>query len=153
MTTHGGKRPGSGRPPRAGGSADRGLHVRLTEAERAELTDGLLPDETLSDLLRQGGLEIVRRRHKETTMTTTTHGYHIPPSNQGQTIEVGYLQVGDALLRRTEDRSTGRVTYAVANLEPDEVDAIEPWNTEPDLPADRWRTVPASDARDIEQGR
>lgn len=86
-------------------------------------------------------------------MTTTTHSYHIPPSNQGQTIEVGYLQVGDALLRRTEDRSTGRVTYAVANLEPEEVDSIEPWNDEPDIAERRWRTISAADARDIADGR
>ena len=86
-------------------------------------------------------------------MITTTHGYHIPPSNQGQTIEVGYLQVGDTLLQRREDRATGRVTYAVADLDPDEIDVVEPWNSEPDLPADRWRTATARDARDIEQGR
>ena len=63
MTGHGGPRPNqTGRPPRAGGGRDHGLHVRLSEAERAELEDGLLDGETLSDLLRSGGLTTVRER-------------------------------------------------------------------------------------------
>lgn len=95
--THGGRRPNqTGRPPRAGGGRDHGLHVRLSEAERAELEDGLLEcetcigtgrirdgetdesrkclncngdgySETLSDLLRAGGLALVRSRHSKET--------------------------------------------------------------------------------------
>lgn len=63
---HGGKRPGAGRPPRGDVAAIR-TPVRLTEAERAELTDGLEDGESLSDVLREGGLQLVRRRAKERT--------------------------------------------------------------------------------------
>lgn len=53
--------PGGGRKPRAGG-AGRMVGVRLSPEEEAELTDALLPGETISGLLRDGGLELVRRR-------------------------------------------------------------------------------------------
>ena len=58
---HGGRRRGAGRPPRAG-EPTKPFVVRLTEAERAEIADGLLEGETLSDVLREGGLALVRRR-------------------------------------------------------------------------------------------
>jgi hypothetical protein len=59
--SHGGKRPGAGRPPRTGGPA-RNFTVRLSEAEEAELVAALRDGETISDLLRTGGLGEARRR-------------------------------------------------------------------------------------------
>lgn len=63
--TRGGKRPGSGRPARAGGAATERATVWLAEAERAELTAALRDGETLSDMLREGGLQMARRRRSE----------------------------------------------------------------------------------------
>lgn len=69
--THGGKRARAGRPPRAGVVADYQAKVWLTEAERAELIAALRDGEALADLLREGGLQLARRRKpKETTMAT-----------------------------------------------------------------------------------
>lgn len=58
----GGPRPGSGRPLRGEAPAAHIIRVRLTDAEKAELTAGLRDDETISQLLRDGGLRLVRAR-------------------------------------------------------------------------------------------
>lgn len=62
VTARGGKRPGAGRPPRAGVASGRDYHVRVSEAEEAELHDGLLEGETISSVMRDGALALVRRR-------------------------------------------------------------------------------------------
>jgi hypothetical protein len=61
VTAHGGKRPGAGRPASRGGPGSV-TSVRLSEAERAELEAALRDGETLSDLLREGGLRLARSR-------------------------------------------------------------------------------------------
>lgn len=60
----GGVRDGSGRKPRAG-TAGRNVTIRLSVADEAELTAGMRDGETLSDVLRDGGLDRVRRRRAE----------------------------------------------------------------------------------------
>lgn len=50
-----------GRKPRAG-SPGRNVTVRLSEAVEAELRDGMRKKECLSDVLRDGGLALVRLR-------------------------------------------------------------------------------------------
>lgn len=57
------RRPGGGRKPRAG-AAGRMVGVKLAPEEEAELTAGLRPEETLSDLLREGALALVRSRRR-----------------------------------------------------------------------------------------
>lgn len=60
--TRGGARPGSGRKPRASAAARVRVTVWLTAAERTALTDGLRDGETISGVLRDGGLQLVRGR-------------------------------------------------------------------------------------------
>lgn len=62
MTAHGGARPNSGRKPRATAAASVRVTVWLTAAERDALTDGLRAGETISGVLRDGGLLLVRGR-------------------------------------------------------------------------------------------
>ncbi len=62
--TRGGKRAGSGRPPARGAAATERATVWLTEAEHAELAAASGDGESVADLLRDGGLMLVReRRH------------------------------------------------------------------------------------------
>ena len=69
--THGGKRPGAGRPARASGAARHRATVWLSDEEQAELTAALRDGETLGGVLRDGGLQLVRRRKpQEETMQT-----------------------------------------------------------------------------------
>lgn len=58
----GGRRPGAGRPARASTAAQDRVTVRLSPEERGELEAGLRAGETVSDLLRAGGLALVRGR-------------------------------------------------------------------------------------------
>ena len=58
----GGPRPGSGRPLRGEAPASVVVRVRLTESEHAEMDGGTRDDETISQLLRDGGLRLVRAR-------------------------------------------------------------------------------------------
>lgn len=58
----GGSRPGSGRKPRGGSAARVRVTVWLAEEEAAEMTAALRDDETISQLLRDGGLRLVRAR-------------------------------------------------------------------------------------------
>lgn len=51
----------AGRKPRAG-TPGRNVTVRLPEAIEAELRAGMRDTECLSDVLREGGLALVRRR-------------------------------------------------------------------------------------------
>lgn len=67
MTPRGGARPGAGRKPRAEGAATVSHTVWLTETEAAELTGGLRDGETVSSVLRDGGLRIVRSRKPPVT--------------------------------------------------------------------------------------
>lgn len=60
--THGGPRPGAGRPRSDAPTATERIEVRATEAEKGELLAGLRDGETLSDVLREGGLRLVRSR-------------------------------------------------------------------------------------------
>jgi hypothetical protein len=54
--------PRTGRPPRGGVTATERVTVWLTEAELAEIEDGRRDPETVSDVLRDGGLKLVRER-------------------------------------------------------------------------------------------
>lgn len=58
----GGPRPGAGRPMRGGTPTDRRVTVLLTDAEYAEIDGSRRPGETISQLLRDGGLRLVRAR-------------------------------------------------------------------------------------------
>lgn len=62
LPMRGGKRPGAGRPPRAGKASTVKVTVPLTDDEAAELTNALRDGETLAGLLRDGGLRLARRR-------------------------------------------------------------------------------------------
>lgn len=64
---HGGKREGAGRKPRGEAAASIKVTVKLTEAEAAELTGGMRDGETLAQLLRDGGLRLVRARRTPET--------------------------------------------------------------------------------------
>lgn len=82
--------------------------------------------------------------------------YIIPPECQGQIVEVSYLQQGDILLRRAEDRSEvplspARVQHYVVQLDDDEIDTIEPWNAEP-TPRGEWRPITELRAEQIHKG-
>lgn len=63
----GGARPGAGRKPR-GSEAGRKLTVALSPEEQSTLLAAIRTDpdgkpiETLTDMLREGGLELARRR-------------------------------------------------------------------------------------------
>lgn len=74
--------------------------------------------------------------------------FSTPPARQGQIVEVSYCQVGDVLLRRRVDRSDRSETYASCDLEADEIDAIEPWNSEP-TPSGDWTQITAEQAQAI----
>ncbi len=63
--THGGARPRAGRPLRGGAPSMHRPACWLTEAEWAELTDGLRDGERVADLLRDGALALVRARRIE----------------------------------------------------------------------------------------
>lgn len=58
---HGGKRSNAGRRPRSD-APGRNVTVRLSPADEAELTGGIRDGETLSTVLRDGGLHLVRSR-------------------------------------------------------------------------------------------
>lgn len=62
MPSHGGRRPGAGRKPRADGPATSEIWVKVTDSERAELLGGLREGETLAGFLREHGLAAMRRR-------------------------------------------------------------------------------------------
>ena len=62
MSPRGGKRPGAGRKPKRGQPATTDYTVSLPEAVRAELEDGRREDESLADVLIEGGLTLVRSR-------------------------------------------------------------------------------------------
>ncbi len=65
MSPRGGKRPNqTGRPLRAGAPALHRATVWLTEAELAELVGALEDGEPLGNLLRDGGMELARRRNE-----------------------------------------------------------------------------------------
>lgn len=61
MSPRGGARPGAGRPADVNARRHQ-RQTRLSDAELAELTAGLRDDETISDVLREGGLRLVRSR-------------------------------------------------------------------------------------------
>lgn len=54
-----------GRPPAAGVPRRERIEVRVTEAEKAELVGSLAEGETLSDRLRNAGLEAARAGEPE----------------------------------------------------------------------------------------
>ncbi len=69
--------------------------------------------------------------------------YIVPPEYRGQTVEVAYAADWDERLvvRRTHDRSTGRVSYEWAPAESIYGD-WEPWDRKPSLKGKRvWRKV------------
>lgn len=65
---HGGARRGAGRPPRGAAAATYSIKVALSEDEHSTLVAGIrtdesgVPLETLTDMLREGGLALARRR-------------------------------------------------------------------------------------------
>lgn len=67
-TNRGGARPGAGRPARGAARSDYKFQVRLSPDEHATLIAGIRTDEegkqleTLTDMLREGGLALARRR-------------------------------------------------------------------------------------------
>jgi hypothetical protein len=65
--------------------------------------------------------------------------WHVPPANQGQTVVVSYGidTEGEAIYRRTFDRSDRSVSYERADLSALRGD-FEPWNESPDVARGAW---------------
>ena len=63
----------------------------------------------------------------------TTLTFHVPPTCQGQIVEIAYAFMGDVVVRRTTDTSDQSVTFEVADAAT--VDGDDPWNQEPTAPA------------------
>jgi hypothetical protein len=64
--THGGRRPGAGRPAKAGANRSENILLRATEAEKAELTAAAAAaGESLADYLIAAGLQRARAKSSQ----------------------------------------------------------------------------------------
>jgi hypothetical protein len=72
------------------------------------------------------------------TIDTDSLSFTIPPTCQGQTVEVAYASGEDGIVRRITDRATGAVCHELAAWS-DVRGEFEPWNAEP--AASAWRRV------------
>lgn len=63
--------------------------------------------------------------------------YTVPPSCQGQIVEVAYASTPEGIIQRITDRSDQSVSYY--GVDWDEVEGnFEPWNREPTVDSDAW---------------
>jgi len=80
-------------------------------------------------------------------MTTTNKGFHVPPINQGQIVEIAYMCAGDVMLKRIHDRSDRSTSYEIAEIGDDDwswYSTYEACNGEP--PLTDWEPIDASRA-------
>jgi len=76
--------------------------------------------------------------------------FHVPPSYQGQIVEVSYALTPVGVIERTYDRSDRTTSYRVASwtsrLE-SWSESSGPWNTPP--PSARWRRLTTNERREL----
>jgi hypothetical protein len=77
--------------------------------------------------------------------------FHVPPSYQGQIVEVSYALTPIGVVERTHDRSDRTTSYRVASWTAKLgrwSESSGPWNTPP--PKARWRSLTTNERRELD---